>query len=164
MIDGGYLCMGTNNSLSLQESWHLPLSSFSFAGQILESHASETNPPRLPSFLAHTLFLPILPLHSPSTKGTTSRNGVSSSATSLPDPNHSKLQYSQAAWCLGTSLLVYRMAFAWSQLQKRECQWQRAYQRRTTPLETQEKRQRQKHVPHWQQFTRAQFPGGRFAG
>jgi len=39
-----------------------------------------------------------------------------------------------------------------------ECQWQRAYQRRPTPLETQEKRQRQKHVPHWQQFTRARFP------
>ena len=35
-------------------------------------------------------------------------------------------------------------------------QWQRAYQRRPTPLETQEKRQRQKHAHHWQQLTRAQ--------
>jgi len=31
--------------------------------------------------------------------------------------------------------------------------------RRPTPLETQEKRQRQKHADHWQPFTRAQFPG-----
>jgi len=30
------------------------------------------------------------------------------------------------------------------------------------PEETQEKRQRQKHADHWQQFTRAQFPGGQF--
>ena len=29
-------------------------------------------------------------------------------------------------------------------------------------LETQKKRQRQKHAHHWQQFRRAQFPGGRF--
>jgi len=29
-------------------------------------------------------------------------------------------------------------------------------------LETQEKRQRQTHADHWQPFTRAQFPDGRF--
>jgi len=29
-------------------------------------------------------------------------------------------------------------------------------------LETPEKRQRQNHAHHWQRFTRAQFPGGRF--
>ena len=121
----------------------------------------------LPSFLALPLFLPILSLHSPSTRGTTKRNGVSNitvTATSLPDAKPSKLQYSQAAWCLGTSLRDYRTAFAWSQLQQRERQWQRAYQRRPTALETQKKkkRQRQKHAHHWQQFTRALFPGGRF--
>ena len=40
-----------------------------------------------------------------------------------------------------TSLCVCRTAFSWSQrqLQQRERQWQRAYQRRPTALETQEK-------------------------
>ena len=38
----------------------------------------------------------------------------------------------------------------------------RPTRRRPTPLETQEKRQRPKHADYWQQFTRAQFPGGRF--
>ena len=68
----GYLCMGTNNSLSLQENWHLLISSLSLTGQTFESLASETTPPCLPSFLALPLFLPflpILPLHSPSTEG-----------------------------------------------------------------------------------------------
>ena len=52
----------------------------------------------------------------------------------------------------------------WSQLQRRERQLQGAYQRRPTPLETQEKRQRQKHTHNWQQSTRAQsrsIPGKR---
>ena len=45
-----------------------------------------------------------------------------------------------------------------SKIQQKERQWQRAYQRRPTPLEAQEKkRQRQKHAHHWQQFTRARF-------
>ena len=38
----------------------------------------------------------------------------SMAATSLPDAKPSKLQYSQAAWYLGTGLRVYRTAFAWS--------------------------------------------------
>ena len=62
----------------------------------------------------------------------------------------------------GISLCIYRTAFAWSQLQYRKRQWQRVYRNRPPPLETQEKRQRQKHAQHWQLFTRAQFPGGRF--
>ena len=40
--------------------------------------------------------------------------------------------------------------------------WQRIYGRRPTAMETQEKRQRQKHTHHWQQLTRAQFASGRF--
>ena len=91
---GGYLCMGTNNSLSLQERRQLSLSSLSLAGQTLESLACETTPPRFPSFLVLALFLPILRLHSPSARGTTNRNRVSSStvtATSLPDAKLSKL-------------------------------------------------------------------------
>ena len=64
--------------------------------------------------------------------------------------------------CLGTSLRVYRTELAWSQQQERERQWQTAYRRRPTALETQEKRQRRKHADHCQQFTRAQFPADRF--
>jgi len=100
--------MGTNNSISLQESWHPPPSSRVLLALLL-----------LPPFLLFSPWiLPILPLHSPSTTGTTKRKGVSSptvKATSFPDAKPSKLQYSQAAWCLGTSLRVYRTAFAWSQ-------------------------------------------------
>ena len=54
-----------------------------------------TTPPCLPSFLAIFLpIFPILPLHSPSTRGTTKRNGISNStvtATSLPDAKPSEL-------------------------------------------------------------------------
>jgi len=121
----GYLCMGNNSSLSLQESWHLPPSSIRLAGQTLSSLARVTafllSPPSLSlasqtfhsakvfflriakNRLGTRLALPhFLPLHSPSTRGTTKRNGVSSStstATSLPDAKPSKLQHSQAAWC-----------------------------------------------------------------
>ena len=51
--DYSYVCMGTNNSLSLQESWTLPPSSLSLAGQTLES-------------LARRLLLPAFLLSSPS--------------------------------------------------------------------------------------------------
>ena len=52
-------------------------------------------------FLGLPLFVPIFPLHSPSTRVTTNTNGVSSSTitatlTSLPDANPSKLQYSKS--------------------------------------------------------------------
>ena len=53
--------------------------------------------------------------------------GVTSSKTSSFAPRR------QEAWCLGTSLP------SWSQLQRRERQWQRAYRRRLTPLRTQDK-------------------------
>ena len=91
------------------------------------------------------------------------RNGVSSStltATSLPDAKPSKLQYSQAAWCLGTNLRVHRTAFAWSQLQQRVAE---GLPEETNGIgDSRKKRQRQNHAHHRQQFTRAQFPGGRF--
>ena len=80
-----------------------PPSSLSLAGQTLESLANETTSPCLPSFLA---FPPILPLHSPSTRGATNRNGVSSStvtAASLPAANPSNINIQKAAWWLGTS-------------------------------------------------------------
>ena len=95
----------------------------------------------LPAFLLSSPSLSF----SPFSHFTPKRNGISSStatATSLPDTKPSKLQYSQAAWCLGTSLRDYRTAFAWSPLQQRERQWQRAYRRRQTSLHNQEKNDR----------------------
>ena len=47
---GGYLCMGINNSLSLQQIWTSP-SYIRLAGQTLENVARVTTP-RLPSFLS----------------------------------------------------------------------------------------------------------------
>ena len=81
-----------------------------------------TTPPCLPSIplppsLYLPLFLPILPLHSPST-----------SSLPLPDAK----TFTQAAWCLPAAL-------AWSQLQQKERQRQRAYQRKPKALETQQK-------------------------
>jgi len=48
---GGYLCMGINNSLNLQQSWTSP-SYIRLAGQTLENVARVTTPPCLPSFLS----------------------------------------------------------------------------------------------------------------
>ena len=135
--------MGTNNSLSLQESWHLPISSLSLAEQTFESLASETTSPCLPSFLALPLFLPFLPilsLHSPSTRGTTKSKAQLSQQHRSQTPILQNFNIRKVAWCLGTSLRVYGTAFAWSQLQKRERQWQRVYRRRPTALETQEQK------------------------
>jgi len=57
----------------LQESWHLPPLSLNLAGQTLWSLARETTPPCL-LFLSLSLFLPILPLYSPSSRWTTNRS------------------------------------------------------------------------------------------
>ena len=65
------------------------------------------------------------------------------------------------AWCLDTRLRVYANRIR-SQVQQGERQRRRAYRRRPTELETQEKRQRRKHAPHGQQFRRAQLPECRF--
>jgi len=52
--------------------------------------------------------------------------------------------------------------FAWSQVQQRERQWQRAYQRRPTPLETQEKTtETEAHSPLATVYA-CPVPGGRF--
>jgi len=139
-----YLCMGTNNSLSLQESWYRvslpPLVLQARAdprGSCLQDYFFLLSSPSLSfSTFSHFTHLP---------RANTNRNGVlslcncHSNIARPPDANPSKLQYSQAAWCLGTNLRVYRTAFAWSQLQRKVSQWQRASRRRSTALETQEK-------------------------
>jgi len=89
-------------------------------------------------------------LHSPSTRWTIlTQMGVSGSTVSATPSTSPSLQFktsSPAAWCLGTSLRVYRAALAWSsiasQLQQRQLQWQRSQRRRLTALETTEKNDR----------------------
>jgi len=53
IVDSGYLCMGANNSLSLQQSWHLPSSSRGRLLRILSARQL------LPAFF------PCPPSHSP---------------------------------------------------------------------------------------------------
>jgi len=84
--------MGINNFLSFQKSWQSsPSLLLTLAGQTLNSIVCKTTPPGcLPSFLALTLFLPVLLLsvHLSSTRGITSRYRVQSStvtARSLQD-------------------------------------------------------------------------------
>ena len=90
-------------------------------------------------------------------------SSTTTSVTSLPDAKPSKFIPKGYNHNVSTANVSTEQHFAWSQLQQRERQWQRAYQRRPTPLETQEKkRQRQKHTHHWQQFTRAQFQAVKF--
>ena len=107
-----------------------PPSSLSLGGQTIESLARETTPPCLISFP-----LPLLLLHSPSTRWTTRRNGVLSNCHTATPPvkSRSRTPSGVVSRHQPTCLLPR------SQLQRRKRQWQRAYQRRPTPLETQEK-------------------------
>ena len=121
-------------------------------------------PPCVPSFLALPLFLPILPRHSPSTRGTTKRNGVSSStvtATSLtnakPSIVPSGVVPGHQPTYVSTEQHLYGDNYNRGSVSGRgptggdQRHWR-----------LKKKRQRQNHAHHWQQFTRAQFPGGRF--
>ena len=63
-----------------------------------------TTPPCLPSFLTLRLFLPILPLHSPSTRGTTKKMESEAQLSQQHRAKPSNFQYLLAAWCLSTSL------------------------------------------------------------
>ena len=125
--------------------------SIPYFGQTLES---ETTPHCLPSFPRPPS---ILPLRSPS-------EGLLTEL-SLRINCHSPRRQAFITLILPLSP---RRCGAWTttayvsteqhlELPQRERQWQRASRRRPTALETQEKRQRQKHAHHWQQFTRAQF-------
>ena len=115
-----------------------PRSSLSLGRQTVESLqlACETTPPCLISFP-----LPLYLLHSPSTRWSTRRNGVLSNCHTVTPPVKSRSHtpsfetYSQAASCLGISLRVYCHEANYNGGSASE----RAYQRRPTPLETQEK-------------------------
>jgi len=65
------------------------------------------------------------------------RSTIILAKTSLPDAVPSKLTLSGVV--SRSSLHVDRTALTWTQTQQRESQWQRAYRRRPTPLETQDK-------------------------
>jgi len=128
-------------------------------GRLLRVGPRETTPPCLP-------FFPLPPSvshHSPtSTRWTIMDVEFQVQLSDLVKSSFTDAKSLQNIFSSGNSLLIYRTAFAWSQLQYRKRQWQRVYRSRPPPLETQEKRQRQKHAQHWQLLTRAQFPGSRF--
>jgi len=148
-----------------EEVLQLLPSSLSFAGQ-----TARVLPERLlPAFLclALPLFLPILPLHSPSTIWTDNRNGFSSStviATSLQDTKASNFNTGTVFPSgLGTSLRV-------TEQQLHGVNYNRGSASSKGPTGggqrhwrlKKKKRQRHRHAHHWQQLTRAQFPGGQF--
>ena len=101
----GYLCMGPKLT-----------GEFTSPSSLINSRMVDSTvlPARqlLPAFvlfLPLPLFLPILQVISPSTRGLLTDTSSTVTATLLPDGKPSKLQYAQAAWCLGTSLRVYSM-------------------------------------------------------
>jgi len=78
----GYHGMDVNNSLGLQDCWHLPPSPLSLDRGTDPWEYGLGDNSSLPSFVSSPS--PNLPLHSPPTRWTTNRNGVSSStATAL---------------------------------------------------------------------------------
>ena len=105
---------------------------------------------------------PILSLHLHSARWTANRNGVSSlTVTATTTAPFLSIYRRQALSGVGTILASYLPTEQHSDpsqlqgLQKRERQWQRAYQRRPTASVSEEKRQRQNHAHLCPQFTRA---------
>ena len=138
---GGYLCMGTDTSLSLQESWHLPPSSISLAGQTLQSFPRDYMYSSLPSFFPRP---PSLSLHS---------------LTSL---TFNQRDY-EKKWSLKFNCHSNRTAFCMESTTTEGAPVAEGLPEETNGTwDSRKKRQRQKHAHHWQQFTRALFPGGRF--
>ena len=95
--------------------------------------------------------------HQPDRLLTETVSGSTVTATSSLSKPHAQTRqaYSQEACMVSGYQPTCLLNNIWSQLQQRERQWQRAYQRRPMALETQEKRQRKKHAHDWQQFTLA---------
>jgi len=102
-------------------------------------------------FLSLPLLLPIQPLHSPSTRGTTEfRAQLSRQQASCRVPRPLKRRGVRTPDYVSTNSIQ-------SQVQQGESKCRKAYRRRPTALETQEKRQRRKHAHHGKQFKRAGF-------
>ena len=151
--------MGANNSLSLQQSWHLPSSSWGRLLRILLARQF------LPAFL---LSLPSLSFSPFSHFNHIPTEGLRTEMVSQAQP--SQQHRSQTPILQNFNTL------------KRRCAWAPAYvsseqhlhgvnyngpegapvveglPEETNGIGDSRKRQRQKHVRHWQQFTRAHFP------
>ena len=130
--------MGTKNSLSSQESWHLP------PLLVSRGKVSRALPARLlfPAFFSNSFlfFSPFSHFTYLQPDGLlTDKNEVSCSTDAATSPL-SNFNISKRYGVLSTSLRDYRTALAWNQLQQRERRWQRAHRRRPTVLETQEKK------------------------
>ena len=153
--------MGTNNSLSLQESWHLPPSSISLAGQTLQSFPRDYMYSSLPSFFPRP---PSLSLHSLTSLTFNQRDYEKKWSLKLnchsniaPRRQAFKTSIFPSAWCLGTSLCVYIYATT------EGAPATEGLQEETNGIgDSRKKRQRHMHAHYWQQFKRAHFPGGRF--
>ena len=145
-MHGGYLCMGTNNSPSLQESWHLPQSCLSRAGV-----ASRESGPRDYSYLSS---FPLPPSSSFSPFSHFIRLQLLTEMESQAQLSQQHPPCRSQTPCLQSfNIYISKQCGVWapatclpnsicmpsSQLQQKERQWQRAYRRRPTPLETQEK-------------------------
>ena len=143
--------------LSLQESSHLPPPLLSRAR--LDSIACETTPPCLRSFPPP----PSLSSHSPSyltfNQRAANRYKLNCHSNIAPRRQALKTSICPSSVVPGHQPTCLQHGVNYN---RGSARGRGPTRRRPTPLETQENRQRQKHADHWQPFTRAQFPGGRF--
>ena len=153
---GGYLCMLINN-LNVQERVHLPLSSLSLAGQTFAREARNYRDylPVFLLFLSLPLLLPFIQFThlQPDGLPTEMKSQSQLSAQQQPPCRVPRLLKRRGVW---TPDYVSTNSIR-SQVQQGERQCRRAYRRRPTAMETQEKRQRRKHAHHGKQLTRAGF-------
>ena len=121
-------------------------------------------------FLPAFLFLSLSSPHSHTSltfnqcRWSTNRNGVSSSLSNRRSQTP-RLQnlFPSGVVSVGTSLCVYRIAFAWSQRTIEGVPVAESLREKANRIgDSRKKRQRRKHAHLWQQFTRARFPVGQF--
>ena len=127
---------------------------------------SETTPPCLSFFLSLPPFLPILPLHSPSTRWSTNRDGISSSTRHSIIQNFAprRQTFKRIPKWRDVSP-AYMSTEKYLHMESTTCN----YTTKGAPVadglseesnaigDSRKKRQRQKHAHHRQQFTRAQL-------
>ena len=137
-----------------------PSSSLSLAGQTLEGLArAETTPSSLLLSSPSLSFSPFSHFNQMDYK---QKWSLKIKQHRYQTPILQKFNIQKAVLCQGTSLRVYPTAFAWSQLQKRERQWQRAQWRRPTALETQDKTTETGTRSSLATVYACRIPGGRF--
>ena len=125
---GGHLCTGMNNSLSLLESWPLPPSSLSLAGQTRVS-----SPSLFFSTFSHFTHLPPdgllteIKLKSHSNSSLSKLNSRRKAFILFPSGVLTGVQPT----CLPNSIIIWSQQLS----QQRERQCQKEYRRRPTPLQ-----------------------------